>query len=59
MVARLFVEVEQSSGTTGARPEGRRYSNLTASAFPSPVKLSAGVTAWNVEDVRAWMAELE
>jgi prophage regulatory protein len=25
--------------------------------FPAPVKLSAGVTAWRVEDVRAWMAE--
>jgi prophage regulatory protein len=23
--------------------------------FPKPVKLSAGVTAWRVEDVRAWM----
>lgn len=24
-------------------------------SFPAPVKLSAGVTAWRVEDVRAWM----
>ena len=24
--------------------------------FPRPVKLSANVTAWRVEDVRAWMA---
>lgn len=24
--------------------------------FPKPVKLSARVTAWRVEDVRAWMA---
>lgn len=23
--------------------------------FPQPVKLSAGVTAWRVEDVREWM----
>lgn len=23
--------------------------------FPRPVKLSAGVTAWRVEDIRAWM----
>ena len=23
--------------------------------FPSPVKLSAGVTAWRVEDVRGWI----
>ena len=26
--------------------------------FPAPVKLSAGVTAWRVEDVRAWMGAL-
>jgi prophage regulatory protein len=25
--------------------------------FPAPVKLSAGITAWRVEDVRTWMAE--
>ena len=24
-------------------------------SFPVPVKLSAGVTAWRIEDVRAWM----
>jgi predicted DNA-binding transcriptional regulator AlpA len=24
--------------------------------FPRPVKLSARITAWRVEDVRAWMA---
>jgi predicted DNA-binding transcriptional regulator AlpA len=26
---------------------------------PGAVKLSAGVTAWKVEDLRAWMAEVE
>lgn len=26
-------------------------------SFPAPVKLSARVTAWRVEDVHAWMAE--
>lgn len=26
------------------------------STFPKPVKLSAKVTAWNVRDVRAWLA---
>lgn len=26
--------------------------------FPSPVKLSERVTAWRVEDVRAWMEAL-
>lgn len=25
--------------------------------FPKPLKLSAGVTAWRVEDVRAWIAK--
>lgn len=24
-------------------------------SFPSPVKLSSRVTAWRVEDIRAWM----
>ena len=25
-------------------------------AFPQPVKLSAGVTAWRAEDIRGWIA---
>ena len=25
--------------------------------FPSPVKLSERITAWRVEDIRAWMQE--
>lgn len=25
--------------------------------FPSPIKLSARITAWRVEDIRAWMAQ--
>nr|WP_269106840.1 AlpA family phage regulatory protein [Massilia sp. TS11] len=29
---------------------------VKAKKFPQPVKLSAGVTAWRVEDVRAWLA---
>lgn len=28
---------------------------VAAKAFPQPVKLSTKVTAWRVEDVRAWM----
>ena len=28
---------------------------VRAQTFPAPVKLSAGVTAWRVEDVRDWM----
>ncbi len=28
-------------------------------SFPAPVKLSPKVTAWRVEDVRRWMAEVD
>ncbi len=28
---------------------------VAAGTFPQPVKLSRGVTAWRVGDVRAWM----
>jgi prophage regulatory protein len=28
---------------------------VRAGTFPRPIKLSARVTAWRVEDVRAWM----
>lgn len=30
---------------------------VNAGAFPAPVKLSVGITAWRVEDVRLWIAE--
>jgi predicted DNA-binding transcriptional regulator AlpA len=30
-----------------------------AGTFPAPVKLSEQITAWRVEDVRAWMASTE
>lgn len=29
---------------------------VKARKFPSPIKLSDRITAWRVEDVRAWMA---
>lgn len=32
------------------------WRKVKAAQFPAPVKLSAGVTAWKVEDVRAWIA---
>ena len=32
------------------------WRKVKAGTFPAPVKLSAGVTAWRVEDVRAWIA---
>lgn len=31
------------------------WRKVKAQTFPAPVKLSAGITAWRVEDVRAWM----
>lgn len=31
------------------------WRKVNAREFPQPVKLSAGVTAWRVEDVRIWM----
>lgn len=31
------------------------WRKVRAQTFPAPVKLSVGVTAWKVEDVRAWM----
>lgn len=30
-----------------------------AGTFPMPIKLSEQITAWRVEDVRAWMASTE
>lgn len=33
------------------------WRQVRARAFPSPVKLSAGVTAWRAEDVRRWITE--
>jgi predicted DNA-binding transcriptional regulator AlpA len=31
------------------------WRKVAAGQFPAPVKLSAGVTAWRVEEVRAWL----
>lgn len=31
------------------------WRNVKAGTFPRPVKLSARITAWRVEDIRAWM----
>jgi predicted DNA-binding transcriptional regulator AlpA len=33
------------------------WRKVAAGLFPKPVKLSAGITAWKVEDIRAWMEE--
>lgn len=32
------------------------WRKVKAGDFPKPVKLSERVTAWRVEDIRAWMA---
>ena len=32
------------------------WRRVKAGTFPKPVKLSERVTAWRVEDVRAWLA---
>ncbi|MEO3715602.1 helix-turn-helix transcriptional regulator [Roseateles flavus] len=32
------------------------WRRVAARTFPAPVKLSQRVTAWKVEDVRAWIA---
>jgi predicted DNA-binding transcriptional regulator AlpA len=31
------------------------WRNVANGSFPSPVKLSARVTAWRAEDIRSWM----
>lgn len=33
------------------------WRHVRARSFPSPVKLSARVTAWRAEDVRRWISE--
>lgn len=33
------------------------WRKVKAGQFPKPVKLSAGITAWRVQDVRQWLAE--
>lgn len=33
------------------------WRRIQARTFPQPVKLSARVTAWRAEDIRAWIAQ--
>jgi len=33
------------------------WRRVTAGSFPAPLKLSAKVTVWRVEDVRRWLQE--
>lgn len=59
-------EANRASGRQPVRPRAGRqglvpFSSATlwrkvkACEFPAPVKLSDRVTAWRVEDIRAWM----
>lgn len=32
------------------------WRRVKAGDFPAPVKLSTGITAWKVEDVRSWIS---
>lgn len=34
---------------------GTLWRKVKEGTFPAPAKISAGVTAWRVEDIRAWM----
>lgn len=33
------------------------WRKVKAKTFPAPVKLSAGVTAWRVDDIRTWISQ--
>lgn len=35
------------------------WRKVNSGEFPKPVKLSARVTAWRVEDIRNWMAKVD
>lgn len=48
---------DRRKGTAGVVPfsHATLWRKVGTGEFPAPVKLSAGITAWKVEDVRAWM----
>jgi prophage regulatory protein len=47
----------KDKGITGVIPfsPATLWRKVNSGDFPAPVKLSVGVTAWRVEDVRAWI----
>lgn len=47
----------KSKGILGVIPfsSSTLWRKVGSGDFPAPVKLSVGVTAWRVEDVRTWM----
>lgn len=55
-----FVRERDLIGEAGSRgpipfSHATLWRKVKAQQFPAPVKLSAGVTAWRVEEVRAWI----
>lgn len=48
---------DRAKGIAGIIPlsASTLWRKVKAHTFPAPVKLSAGVTAWRAEEVRAWM----
>jgi predicted DNA-binding transcriptional regulator AlpA len=48
---------DRKKGVTGVIPfsSATLWRKVGLGEFPAPVKLSVGVTAWKVEDVRAWI----
>ena len=56
-----FVRINALLYPAGPIPVSRAqlWAMAKAGLFPAPVKLSAKVTAWSVDAVRAWMRERE
>ncbi|MCP5113093.1 MAG: AlpA family phage regulatory protein [bacterium] len=50
-----FVRQSQLIPTIVPFSSATLWRKVKAGTFPAPVKLSARVTAWRVEDVREWM----
>jgi predicted DNA-binding transcriptional regulator AlpA len=50
---------DRKNGIAGVIPfsPATLWRKVSSGDFPAPVKLSAGITAWKVEDVRAWMED--
>lgn len=47
----------KKSGIAGVIPfsPATLWRKVGSGEFPAPIKLSAGITAWKVEDIRAWI----
>lgn len=53
--------IRQSQLCPGIVPfsQATLWRKVKSGKFPKPVKLSDRITAWRVQDVRAWMASTE